>query len=172
MLDSSFNVKLGDFHLARLMDHELGPQTTGLADTFGYLAPEYVSTGRASRESDVYSFRVVDLEIASGWKSSDPMPTEEKSETEMVEWVWDLHASEEVSSAVDERLKNVFKFKQVECLPIVGLWSAHPDRSLRPSIKQAIQGLNFETALPKLPSKMPVPKMMHLWLLVPLQSLQ
>ncbi|MBA0696217.1 hypothetical protein Goari_002791 [Gossypium aridum] len=45
MLDSSFNVKLGDFGLARLMDYELGPKTTGLAGTLGYLAPEYVNTG-------------------------------------------------------------------------------------------------------------------------------
>ncbi|MBA0701814.1 hypothetical protein Goari_027535, partial [Gossypium aridum] len=52
MLDSSFNVKLGDFGLAKLMDHELGPKTTGLAGTLGYLAPEYISTGRASKESD------------------------------------------------------------------------------------------------------------------------
>ncbi|KAM3306179.1 hypothetical protein P3S67_013049 [Capsicum chacoense] len=44
MLDSSFNVKLGDFGLARLMDHELGPQTTGLAGNLGYLAPEYIKT--------------------------------------------------------------------------------------------------------------------------------
>jgi serine/threonine protein kinase len=29
ILDSSFAVKLGDFGLARLMDHELDPQTTG-----------------------------------------------------------------------------------------------------------------------------------------------
>ncbi|KAM0022339.1 putative protein kinase RLK-Pelle-SD-2b family [Helianthus debilis subsp. tardiflorus] len=42
MLDSGFNVKLGDFGLARLMDHELGPQTTGLVGTLGYLAPQYV----------------------------------------------------------------------------------------------------------------------------------
>ncbi|MFS8010697.1 putative protein kinase RLK-Pelle-L-LEC family [Helianthus anomalus] len=42
MLDSGFNAKLGDFGLARLMDHELGPQTTGLAGTLGYMAPEYV----------------------------------------------------------------------------------------------------------------------------------
>ncbi|PON32726.1 Tyrosine-protein kinase [Parasponia andersonii] len=56
MLDSSFNVKLGDFGLVRLMDRELGPQTTGLVGTLGCLALEYVSTGRASKELDVYSF--------------------------------------------------------------------------------------------------------------------
>ncbi|MBA0703048.1 hypothetical protein Goari_027029 [Gossypium aridum] len=31
MLDSKFNVKLGDFRLAKLMDHDLGPPTTDLA---------------------------------------------------------------------------------------------------------------------------------------------
>lgn len=55
MLDTSYNVKFGDFGLARLMDHELGSHTTGLAGTFGYMAPEYVMTGRASKESDIYS---------------------------------------------------------------------------------------------------------------------
>ena len=58
MLDSDFNVKLGDFGLARLMDHELAPRTTGLAGTIGYLAPEYIRTGRASKESDVYTVGV------------------------------------------------------------------------------------------------------------------
>ncbi|PPS04972.1 hypothetical protein GOBAR_AA15689 [Gossypium barbadense] len=66
MLDASFNVKLGDFGLARLMDHELGPRTTGLARTFGYMAPEYISSGKASKESDIFSFGVVLLEIATG----------------------------------------------------------------------------------------------------------
>ncbi|XP_027157426.1 L-type lectin-domain containing receptor kinase IX.1 [Coffea eugenioides] len=157
MLDSNFNAKLGDFGLARLMDHELGPQTTGVAGTFGYLAPEYVSTGRPSKESDVYSFGVVALEIASGRKSTDPMPTHEKSETGLLEWVWDLYGSGKLSSAMDGRLNNDFDLKQFECLLTVGLWCAHPDRSLRPTIKQAIQALNFEATLPNLPTKMPVP---------------
>ena len=73
MLDSNFNAKLGDFGLARLVDLELGPQTTGLAGTFGYLAFEYVSTSRPSKEFDVYSSGVIALEIASGRKSTDPM---------------------------------------------------------------------------------------------------
>ncbi|KAF3439165.1 hypothetical protein FNV43_RR17440 [Rhamnella rubrinervis] len=155
MLDSSFNVKLGDFGLARLMDHELGPQTTGLAGTLGYLAPEYVTTGRASKESDVYSFGVVALEIATGRKSVDRV--EEDNEFGLVEWVWDLYGKGNLVLGVDERLQMEVDQRQVECLMIVGLWCAHPDQSLRPSIRQAIHVLNFEAALPDLPPKMPVP---------------
>ncbi|XP_052195282.1 L-type lectin-domain containing receptor kinase IX.1-like [Diospyros lotus] len=155
MLDSSFNLKLGDFGLARLMDHEVGPQTTGLAGTFGYMAPEYISTGRASKESDVYSFGVVLLEIVSGKKSMDTR--DGSTQIGLVEWVWDLYGNGLLLSAIDERMNENFEVKQVECLMIVGLWCAYPDRSLRPSIRQAIQVLHFEAALPNLPSKMPVP---------------
>jgi serine/threonine protein kinase len=56
MLDSNFNTKLGDFRLARLVDHVKGSQTTVLAGTMGYMDPECVTTGNASKESDVYSF--------------------------------------------------------------------------------------------------------------------
>lgn len=45
MLDSDFNPKLGDFGLARLMDHDHGSLTTRLAGTFGYIAPEYGASG-------------------------------------------------------------------------------------------------------------------------------
>ena len=155
MLDSSFNVKLGDFGLARVMDHELGPQTTGLVGTLGYLAPEYVSTGRASKESDVYSFGVVALEIATGKKSVNS--PERDSGMGLVEWVWDLYGKGNLLSVVDERMGMDFDQREVEYLMVVGLWCAHPDRSLRPSIKQAIQVLNFEAACPSLPTSMPVP---------------
>jgi hypothetical protein len=43
----------------------------------------------------------------------------------------------------------------MERLMIVGLWCAHPDRDLMPSIRQTIHVLNFETPLPVLPSNMP-----------------
>ncbi|PIA51934.1 hypothetical protein AQUCO_01000064v1 [Aquilegia coerulea] len=154
MLDSSFNAKLGDFGLARLMDHELGPQTTGLAGTLGYLAPEYINTGKASKESDVFSFGVVALEIASGRKSVDPTGD---SEMGFVELVWDLYGSGSLLSAVDEKLLMEFDVNQVECLMIIGLWCAHPDHSSRPSIRQAIHVLNFESKMRDLPPKMPVP---------------
>ncbi|KAF8017500.1 hypothetical protein BT93_H2621 [Corymbia citriodora subsp. variegata] len=155
MLDSNFNVKLGDFGLARLMDHELGPQTTGLAGTFGYLAPEYVSTGRASKESDVYSFGVVALEIVTGRRARDMKNLE--SNMSLVEWVWDLFGNRKLLEAIDERMGSDFEEKQVVCLMMVGLWCAHPDWTLRPSIRQAIQVLKFEADVPNLPMKMPVP---------------
>ncbi|KAL6145571.1 hypothetical protein ACLB2K_056257 [Fragaria x ananassa] len=47
MLDSNFNAKLGDFGLARLADHGKQSQTTVLAGTMGYMAPECVTTGKA-----------------------------------------------------------------------------------------------------------------------------
>ncbi|KAH1082567.1 hypothetical protein J1N35_022328 [Gossypium stocksii] len=155
MLDSNFNVKLGDFGLARLTDHELGPRTTGLAGTLGYMAPEYIKTGRASKASDVYSFGVVALEIATGRRSVDPI--EENSQIGLVEWVWHLYGSGNLLSSVDKRMNAEFDEKQMECLMIVGLWCAHPDSNLRPSIKQVIQVLDFDMGIPNLPSKMPVP---------------
>ncbi|XWS45049.1 hypothetical protein CRYUN_Cryun15aG0103200 [Craigia yunnanensis] len=110
MLDSSFNVKLGDFGLDRLMSHELGPKTTGLAGTLGYLAPECISTGRASKESDVFSFGVVLLEIASVRKSADPR---EATEIGLLEWVWDLYGEGKLLLAAEEKLNQDFDEKQV-----------------------------------------------------------
>ncbi|KAJ8765611.1 hypothetical protein K2173_014733 [Erythroxylum novogranatense] len=155
MLDSSFNAKLGDFGLARLVDHELGSQTTVLAGTMGYLAPECVTTGKASKESDVYSFGVVALEITCGRKPVDTK--QEPSKVRLVEWVWDLYGKGQILEAVDQRLGRDFDEKELECLLIVGLWCCHPDFTLRPSIRQVINVLKFEAPLPSLPAKLPVP---------------
>ena len=56
MLDSNFNAKLGNFGLARLVDHAKASRVTDLAGTKGYMDPACVTTRSASKESDVYSF--------------------------------------------------------------------------------------------------------------------
>ncbi|KAJ9705554.1 hypothetical protein PVL29_003554 [Vitis rotundifolia] len=155
MLDADFNAKLGDFGLARLVDHGKGSQTTVLAGTMGYMAPECLMTGNASKESDVYSFGVVALEICCGRKSVEPKAKE--NQIRLVKWVWALYGVGKLLEAADPRLSTDFDEKQVECLMIVGLWCAHPDCSLRPTIRQAINVLNSEASLPVLPSNMPVP---------------
>ncbi|KAG5254022.1 L-type lectin-domain containing receptor kinase [Salix suchowensis] len=156
MLDSEFNAKLGDFGLARLVDHGKGSQTTVLAGTMGYMAPECGLTGKASRESDVYSFGIVALEIACGRRPINPQASKE-DQVSMVHWVWELYGEGKLIEAVDPRLCGDFNKTQVERLMIVGLSCAHPDEHLRPSIRQSLHVLNFDAPLPILPSKMPVP---------------
>ncbi|XP_014508479.1 L-type lectin-domain containing receptor kinase IX.1-like [Vigna radiata var. radiata] len=155
MLDSSFNAKLGDFGLARLVDHEKGSQTTHIAGTRGYIAPEYFSSGKATKESDIYSFGVVLLEIACGRKCVELKA--EEGEITLVEWVWKLYGLGRSLEAVDPKLCGEFDEKQMIRLVVVGLWCVHPDYSFRPSIRQVIQVLKFDSPLPLLPEMMPVP---------------
>ncbi|XP_022762391.1 L-type lectin-domain containing receptor kinase IX.1-like [Durio zibethinus] len=155
LLDSEFNAKLGDFGLARLVDHAKGSQTTVLAGTMGYLAPECHIAGKASKQSDVYSFGIVALEIACGRKPINPKAGEGK--VNLVEWVWELYGRGKLLEACDPRLHGEFVKQEMEQLMIVGLWCAHPDENSRPSMQQAIHALNFEAPLPILPLKMPVP---------------
>lgn len=156
MLDSNFNAKLGDFGLARFVNHGQGSQTTVLAGTMGYIAPECVTTGKASKESDVYSFGVVALEIACGRRPVDPR-ADDPSKVRLVEWVWDLYGKGELLNAADALLSMEYDERQIECLMVVGLWCCHPDDSLRPSIWHILNVLNFEAPLPSLPPKLPIP---------------
>ncbi|KAG8376902.1 hypothetical protein BUALT_Bualt09G0112400 [Buddleja alternifolia] len=81
----NFNAKLSDFGLAR--DGPTGDAShvsTRVMGTYGYAAPEYLSTGHLTAKSDVYSFGVVLLEILSGKKAIDKnRPTGEHN---LVEW--------------------------------------------------------------------------------------
>ncbi|XP_073026724.1 L-type lectin-domain containing receptor kinase IX.1-like [Primulina eburnea] len=156
MLDSNFNAKLGDFGLARLVDHDKGSQTTMVAGTRGYMAPEYVISGRASKESDVYSFGVVLLEITCGRKAID-VGFQENNIVVLVEWVWKLYGAGKILDAVDQDLGIEQNGEEMERLLVVGLWCVHPDNRHRPTIRQAMNVLNFEAQLPALPAMMPVP---------------
>ncbi|KAM0916580.1 hypothetical protein ACQ4PT_009963 [Festuca glaucescens] len=72
MLDAAFNARLGDFGLARALESDKTSYTdkVGLPGTLGYIAPECFHTGRATRESDVFGFGAVVLEIVCGRRNS------------------------------------------------------------------------------------------------------
>ncbi|KAF8389934.1 hypothetical protein HHK36_024453 [Tetracentron sinense] len=72
LLDNDFNAYLSDFGLARLLGTSETHATTGVAGTFGYVAPEYAMTCRVSDKADVYSYGVVLLELISDKKVLDP----------------------------------------------------------------------------------------------------
>ncbi|KAM3299256.1 hypothetical protein ACQJBY_040643 [Aegilops geniculata] len=167
MLDESFGAKLGDFGLARLVDHAAGMQTmTAISGTPGYLDPDCVNTGKASAESDVYSFGVVLLEVACGRRPMSITPANQDKQKNggvfrLVEWVWGLYGQGSILEAADERLNGDYNAAEVETVMVVGLWCAHPNPSVRPSIRTAMATLQPKVdqayQLPVLPSKMPVP---------------
>nr|GMD11141.1 L-type lectin-domain containing receptor kinase IX.1-like [Ipomoea batatas] len=155
LLDSSFNARLGDFGLASLVNHEKAPEKTYLGGTPGYVAPECYFTFKTSKESDVYSFGIVALEIACGRKSILPnVPEGEKS---LVDWVWDLYGMGKVLEAADPKLCGNFEEQEMERLMVIGLWCANPDNTSRPNISQVEHCLKFQVQLPILPPKMPKP---------------
>ncbi|XP_057764081.1 L-type lectin-domain containing receptor kinase IX.1-like [Salvia miltiorrhiza] len=149
MLDNNFNAKLGDFGLARLVDHDKDLHLTKLAGTPGYMAPEYLAEWRASKETDMYSFGIVLLEIGCGRKAFDL--SYPQGQIALVEWVWKLYGDGQLLDAADPKLNlSEYQVSKIERLMVVGLWCVHPDSAQRPSIGQAVQLLTSEDRLPDL----------------------
>lgn len=157
MLDSSFNAKLWDFGLARLVDHNQQAHTTALAGTVGYMDSECMFTGAASTMSDVYSFGIVILEIVCGRRPIIPVTdTEEHATIHLLQWAWEFFSRGRILDAADPRLNGEFDTDAMERVMVTALWCAHPDRTMRPSIRQAVNVLRLRAPLPILPADMPV----------------
>ncbi|KAG8045531.1 hypothetical protein GUJ93_ZPchr0008g12234 [Zizania palustris] len=85
LLDHNMEARVSDFGLATLMKPNDSHVTTVVAGTFGYLAPEYFETGRATTKGDVYSYGVVLLELLTGKRPTDETFLE--NGTRLVTWV-------------------------------------------------------------------------------------
>ncbi|XP_030542246.1 L-type lectin-domain containing receptor kinase IV.1-like [Rhodamnia argentea] len=148
LLDADLNGRLGDFGLARLYDHGSDPQSTHIAGTLGYLAPEHMRTGKATRSTDVYAFGAFLLEVACGRK-----PIELRAEDViLVDWVfacWDRGA---ILEARDPNFGAEFVEEEMELVLKLGLTCSHSDPSMRPSMRQVLQYLEGDLPMPELSS--------------------
>ncbi|CAN4116214.1 unnamed protein product [Withania somnifera] len=71
LLDEEFEAVVGDFGLAKLLDHRDSHVTTAVRGTIGHIAPEYLSTGQSSEKTDVFGFGILLLELITGQKAMD-----------------------------------------------------------------------------------------------------
>nr|GME10655.1 LRR receptor-like serine/threonine-protein kinase FEI 2 [Ipomoea batatas] len=145
LLDENLEPHVADFGLAKLLVDEDGHVTTVVAGTFGYLAPEYLQSGRATEKSDVYSFGVLLLELVTGKRPTDP--TFVKRGLNVVGWMNTLLKENRIEDVVDKRCTDA-DIETVEAILEIAArcTDANPDE--RPSMQQVLQFLEQEVMSP------------------------
>ncbi|KAM6572872.1 hypothetical protein CsatA_016952 [Cannabis sativa] len=144
LLDNNYEAQVADFGLAKLALDSNTHVTTRVMGTFGYMAPEYATSGKLTEKSDVYSFGVVLLELITGRKPVDgSQPLGDES---LVEWARPLLTqaldNNNFDELVDPRLGRNYKdsemFRMVEAAAACVRHSA----TKRPRMGQVVRALD------------------------------
>ncbi|KAJ1443832.1 Serine-threonine/tyrosine-protein kinase, catalytic domain [Sesbania bispinosa] len=153
LLDRNLTPKVSDFGLAKLLRDEKSHITTRVAGTFGYLAPEYASSGQVSRKSDVYSFGVLLLEIVNGEAVVDShQPMEQRF---IVEKAWAAYEANDVLRMVDKVLNQNFPVEEAKRFLTVGLRCVQETAKHRPRMSEVVEMLTNKIEMEEVPISKP-----------------
>ncbi|VVB06281.1 unnamed protein product [Arabis nemorensis] len=147
LLDHEMNARLGDFGLAKLYDPGFDPQTTKVAGTFGYIAPEFLRTGRATTSTDVYAFGLVMLEVVCGRRLIERR--EAKNEDVLVDWILELWEEWKIFDASEESIRQEQNRGEIELVLKLGVLCSHQAESIRPDMSAVMRILNGVLQLPE-----------------------
>ncbi|XP_028773633.1 probable LRR receptor-like serine/threonine-protein kinase At2g23950 [Neltuma alba] len=103
LLDEYYEAIVGDFGLAKLLDHADSHVTTAVRGTVGHIAPEYLSTGQSSEKTDVFGFGILLLELITGMTALEFGKTVNQKGA-MLEWVKKIQQDKKVELLVDKEL--------------------------------------------------------------------
>nr|GME01169.1 systemin receptor SR160-like [Ipomoea batatas] len=136
LVDSDFNAKIADFGLAKMMASEGDPETaSAIVGTFGYIAPEYGSTRKVDAKSDIYSFGVVLLELATGKEA-----VTRNEDMNLAQWAHKhLREGNSAADAMDEEIKDPRYLEAMMAVFKLGLACTLSSPSSRPSMKDISQ---------------------------------
>ncbi len=87
LLDEDFEAVVGDFGLAKLLDHQDSHVTTAVRGTVGHIAPEYLSTGQSSEKTDVFGYGVLLLELITGQRAFEFGRLSNHNDMMLLDWV-------------------------------------------------------------------------------------
>ncbi|CAO2211475.1 unnamed protein product [Urochloa humidicola] len=150
LLDASFRARLGDFGLARVLDHGRNSFTDlNVAGTRGFIAPEYSVGHKASRQTDVFAFGALVLEVVTGQyalRGDDPRcPL-------LTDWVWQMHGRGALLGAVDQGLGTAgFDGDEAGRLLLLALACSSPNPGDRPTMAEVLQVLDKASPPPEVP---------------------
>ncbi|GLU22214.1 hypothetical protein SLE2022_383050 [Rubroshorea leprosula] len=146
LLDESFEAKVADFGLAKYSLDTDTHISTRVMGTFGYLAPEYASTGKLTEKSDVFSFGVVLLEMITGRR-----PVEKTQEESMVDWARPLMSQAletgNFDALADPRLEEDYESSEMARMIACAAACVRHLARLRPQMSQIVRALEGNLAL-------------------------
>ncbi|KAG2399095.1 LRR receptor-like serine/threonine-protein kinase FEI 1 [Vigna angularis] len=146
LLDENMEPRVSDFGLAKLLVDEEAHVTTVVAGTFGYLAPEYLQSGRATEKSDVYSFGVLLLELVTGKRPTDPSFA--RRGVNVVGWMNTFRKENRLEDEVDKRCSDSVDAESVEVILELAASCTDANADERPSMNQVLQILEQEVMSP------------------------
>ncbi|KAF7828719.1 putative serine/threonine-protein kinase [Senna tora] len=142
LIDKQWNSKVSDFGLAKLLGSESSYITTRVMGTFGYVAPEYASTGMLNERSDVYSFGILIMEIITGRNPVDySRPPEEVN---LVDWLKKMVSNRNAVGVLDPKLPEKPTSRALKRALLVALRCTDPNAQKRPKMGHVIHMLEAE----------------------------
>ncbi|KAF4359208.1 hypothetical protein F8388_005317 [Cannabis sativa] len=137
LLDESYNARIADFGLAKLLLINQSHTNTAIRGTKGYVAPEWFSNMPITVKVDVYSFGVLLLEIICCRRNVD-IEISDEEEGILVYWAYDCYIEGRLDVLVGNDMEAIQDMKSFEMFLIVAIWCIQEDPSLRPSMKKVM----------------------------------
>ncbi|KAL6226455.1 hypothetical protein ACLB2K_000417 [Fragaria x ananassa] len=149
LLDFKFECKVADFGLAKLSSDLNTHVSTRVMGTFGYLAPEYASSGKLTDKSDVFSYGVMLLELVTGRRPVDASQT--YMDDSLVEWARPLLTraleSDDFDELVDPRLRNSYDHNEMARMVACAAACVRHSARRRPRMSQVVRALEGDVSL-------------------------
>ncbi|KAA8537770.1 hypothetical protein F0562_027650 [Nyssa sinensis] len=142
LLDKQWNPKVSDFGLAKLLGSGRSYVTTRVMGTFGYVAPEYASTGMLNERSDVYSFGILLMEIISGRNPVDY--SRPPGEVNLVEWLKTMVTDRNAEGVLDPKITEKPSSRALKRALLVALRCVDPNAQKRPKMGHVIHMLEAD----------------------------
>lgn len=149
LLDYNFEAKVADFGLAKITSDLATHVSTRVMGTFGYLAPEYASSGKLSEKSDVFSYGVMLLELITGRRPVDSANT--FMDDSLVDWARPLltRAMEDgnFDPIVDSRLRRDYNHSEMARMVSCAAVCVRHSARRRPKMSQVVRALEGDVSL-------------------------